>query len=128
MPGWSTNFACRSTSAANSLPSFTSFSVEPLILAMMPLLMLRFPIIAGSSFTDSGRLDPGVVVGTFLLASLLGSALAVSVLWVVDCGCCVVALSFVCAKLATDPASKEDVSNKAVTSRDKHFTLKDASC
>jgi hypothetical protein len=33
-------------------------------------------------------------------------------------------LSFVWAKLATEPASREDVSNKAVTRREKLFILK----
>ena len=37
-------------------PCLTSFSVEPLILAMMPLLMFRFPIMSGSSFVESGLL------------------------------------------------------------------------
>jgi len=45
------DFASRSTSAANSRPA-PSFSVEPLIFAIIPLLILRFPIMFGSSLTE----------------------------------------------------------------------------
>src|SRR5687767_3533181 len=73
MIGSSTNFAWRSTSAAASRPMRTSFSVEPLILAMMPELIFRLPIIAGSSLADKGFF-PGVVEAVvFFLSEVLAS-------------------------------------------------------
>src|SRR2546425_51194 len=86
MTGSSTNFASFSTSAASWRPSFTSFSVPPAILPQIPLLMLRFPIIVGSSFVDS----------CLLLAVWVGAVvdcLSLSVFceledWLGCCDCC----------------------------------------
>src|SRR5258705_10780706 len=55
--GSSINLAWRSTSAAASRPCRTSFSVEPLIFAMIPVLMFLLPIMAGSSLVDKGLPD-----------------------------------------------------------------------
>src|ERR1043166_9979120 len=52
--GSSMNFAWRSTSAAASRPIRTSFSVDPLIFAMIPVLILRLPIMSGFSLVDKG--------------------------------------------------------------------------
>src|SRR5690348_17907083 len=74
--GSSMNLAWRSTSAAASRPILTSFSVDPLIFAMIPLLMLRLPIMSGFSLVDNGLLLCGGVV-----AAVTGVAV-VAVAWV----------------------------------------------
>ncbi len=59
MTGSSMNLAWRSTSAASWRPSETSLSSPPASLGMrIPLLMLRLPIMRGSSFSERGRPAP----------------------------------------------------------------------
>src|SRR6185503_10766077 len=86
----------------------------------MPLLMFRLPIIAGSSLTESGLVESAVLVGTAGLLSFLAG-----VLWAVSFGFCAGGAEVdVWPKLATDPASSDEASSRAVTRREKLFILK----
>jgi type IV secretory pathway TrbD component len=82
---------------------------------MMPLLMLRFPIMLGSSFTESVLLELEVVAGVFGFVSLAWAVLLAAgsleglVVW---------------AKLAMEPAAREDNNIRAVNMREKLFILK----
>src|SRR5687767_6855744 len=84
------SFTALSISAACCLPHLTSLSVPPLILAMRPLLMFRFPIILGSSLVESGLLLCGTGLGVAvaaLLVTVLGDFCGSF------CGCCGPALA-----------------------------------
>src|SRR5260370_37474264 len=65
------NLASLSTSAASIRPIFTSFSVPAAILPQRPLLMLRFPIMVGSSLVESGLLLAVLGAGFVFFAAVL---------------------------------------------------------
>src|SRR5258705_884678 len=105
------NLACLSTSAAASRPCRTSFSVEPLILAMIPPLMLRLPIIPGSSFVDNGLPE---------LAGAFGGVL-LWLAWVAVLPAVCSLLFVVCARAAKELANREVAKTRAVVAREKLF-------
>jgi hypothetical protein len=113
--GSSMNFACRSTSAASSRPRRTSFSVEPLIPAMMPLLIFRFPIKSGFSFVPRGL--PGLVDAGVAFSGTFLSSFALEGAWLLAGSCVWVDWAITRSELA----NSEEASNRAVATREKLF-------